>query len=186
MYRDYIKNIDRYKDIDLLNNGGLLVFYFGDGNSFITYGKSIASTITSTIVRLEKNGRTNKQMQKAYDECGDSKVVIEILEIDNDIKNLKQYSKDYIQKLNPSLNYQRTGVKEDGSKFIKEHRKHLSEAKIGEKHNRAKLTEEQAIEIKKLALYSNLTSAQIASMFNISAQQVRKIKTGRAWSHLII
>ena len=40
-------------------------------------------------------------------------------------------------------------------------------------------------EIKYLAIHSGMTSTEIGEIFNISDSQVRKIKAGIAWSHII-
>ncbi|MGU8345761.1 hypothetical protein ACV3NH_11590 [Clostridium perfringens] len=94
---------------------------------------------------------------------------------------LKEKSMQYIDNLKPTLNYQRSA---EG--FSEDHKRNLSKSKIGEKHNRAKLTEEEAKQIKFMAIYSGMTSGEIAKMFNISSQQVRKIKLGIAWSHIVV
>lgn len=181
-YKEYIVNSNEFNQEKLIDVSGIMKFSI-KGNDYITYGKSIARTITSIIVRLETRHGINQKFQELFDEFGDESVTVTILEI-GDYENLREKSKDYILKLKPSLNYQRSGKKESGSCFSKEHIQHLAESKIGEKHNRAKLTEEQAIAIKKLALYSNMSSGEIGKKFNISSQQVRKIKLGQAWAHL--
>lgn len=178
-YKEYINNLECYKDIDLINSSGIIKINVGS-DSYITYGSSIVKIFTTILVQLENAKGTNRKLQEAYNFVGDSGINIDILEILEEI-NLKEKSMKYIENIKPTLNYQRG---EHG--FTEEHKKNLSRSKIGEKHNRAKLTEEEAKEIKNMAIYSGMTSIQIATMFNISPQQVRKIKLGLAWSHIVV
>ncbi|WP_252231858.1 hypothetical protein [Clostridium sp. ZBS15] len=178
-YKEYINNLECYKDIDLINTSGIIKINIG-ADSYITYGSSIVKVFTTILIQLENRNGTNKRLQKAYDYIGDSDVSIEILEISEGMY-LKEKSMQYIDNIKPTLNYQRS---EDG--FSEDHKRNLSKSKIGEKHNRAKLTEEEAKQIKVMAIYSGMTSGEIAKMFNISPQQVRKIKLGIAWSHIVV
>lgn len=178
-YKEYINNLDDYKDIDLLNSSGIIKINLGN-DSFITYGNSTVGAFTTILIQLENRKGANKKLQNAYDAIGDAGINIDILEVGEKM-NLREKSKEYIEKLKPTLNYQRNVMG-----FSEEHKKHLSECKKGEKHNRVKLTEEEAKEIKYLATYTAMTSIEIAEIFNISASQVRKIKAGIAWSHIIV
>ncbi|WCK57116.1 hypothetical protein PP175_28415 (plasmid) [Aneurinibacillus sp. Ricciae_BoGa-3] len=181
-YKEYITNIAEFENVNLFHTSGILKFSIQD-EDYITYGKSIAHNIVSLIGRLEENKMVNQQFLDMYQQWGDSALSVTILEIGN-YDTLREKSKEYIEALKPSLNYQRSGVKDDGKCYSKEHRQHMSESKKGEKHNLAKLSEEKALKVKRLALYSKLTSAEIGNMFGISAGHVRKIKNGLAWSHL--
>ncbi|MCF0148825.1 MAG: hypothetical protein HUJ77_10575 [Clostridium sp.] len=176
-YKEYINNLEDYKDIDLLNLRGIIKINLGN-DSFITYGNLIVAAFTRILIQLENRKGTNKNLQKAYDAIGDAGINIDILEVGEKI-NLREKSKEYIEKLQPTLNYQRNVMG-----FSEEHKKHLSECKKGEKHNRVKLTEEEAKEIKYLATSTGMTSVEIGEIFNISDSQVRKIKVGIAWSHI--
>jgi len=59
-----------------------------------------------------------------------------------------------------------------------------SGAAKGIAHYNTKLTEAQAIEIKKLVSYRNLDQWTIASMYGISNQAVSCISTGQSWRHI--
>lgn len=54
----------------------------------------------------------------------------------------------------------------------------------GEKHNMAKLTEEQVLEIYDLAWHSDLTQLEIAKRYEVGQQAVSNIMHGRRWAHL--
>lgn len=178
-YKSYINNLQNYKDIDLIKTSGIIKINIGQ-DSYITYGSSIAKTFITKLVQLEHNTGMNKKFQKLYKDIGDSGISVDILEILESDK-LKDKSMEYIEKIDPTLNYQRSKTG-----FTEEHKKKLSNCKIGEKHNRAKLTEKQAKEIKIMATCSGMTSTEIAEHFKISPQQVRKIKSGLAWGHIKI
>ena len=178
-YKEYINNIECYKGIDLINASGIIKINIGN-DSYITYGSSIAKVFTTILVQLENGKGINRKLQKAYDSVGDIGVSIEILELSQETK-LKEKSMKYIDSIKPTLNYQRN---QEG--FSEEHKKNLSQSKKGEKHNQAKLTEEQARKVKFMALYSGMTSGEISKIFNISPQQVRKIKLGIAWKHIVV
>jgi len=142
-------------------------------------------TIVSFISKLNNGKLINKKLLDMYQEYGDSELSVTILEV-GEYTVIQTKAKRYLKELKPELNYQNNGVKDSGKLFSEQHCENLSKSKIGEKHNRAKLTEEQAIEIKKLALYTNMTSREIADLFLISPGQVRKIKSGTAWGHIQI
>jgi hypothetical protein len=55
---------------------------------------------------------------------------------------------------------------------------------FGERHGMAKLTEDQARQIRKLAWSGQFTSQEIADMFCISKPSVQDIKHRRTWKHL--
>lgn len=57
----------------------------------------------------------------------------------------------------------------------------LKYAQKGEKHINSKLTNEQVLSIKK----DNRTQKEIAKDYNVSFQQISRIKRGERWNHLI-
>lgn len=59
----------------------------------------------------------------------------------------------------------------------------LRKACSGENHGRAKLTEKQVREIKKLALAGIMTQKEIGNAYNISSVSVNHIKLDRTWKH---
>lgn len=179
-YKSYINNLQKYKGIDLINTSGIIKINIGQEDSYITYGSSIAKAFITTLIQLEHNNGMNRKLKKLYKDIGDSGVSVDILEILESDK-LKEKSKEYIEKFDPTLNYQRT---KEG--FTEEHKRKLSKCKRGEKHNRAKLTENEARQIKILAIQGKMTSTEISEHFKISPEQVRKIKLGLAWSHIKI
>jgi hypothetical protein len=176
-YKKYISNLENFKNVDLYKNGGILKINLGN-ESYIMKCKNIIRDMIALTIKLENKNGGNIKLQKYYDN-NKSNFNVEILEISNE--DLSKKKIDYINKFHSKLNYQ---LASEG--FSEEHKRHLSECKTGEKHNRAKLTEIQAIQIKLLALEGNMTSNDIGELFNISAPQVRKIKQGRAWSHLVV
>ncbi|MGL4772595.1 MAG: hypothetical protein ACRC2K_03430 [Clostridium sp.] len=178
-YREYINNLDEFNNIDLINTSGIIKINLGE-DSFITYGNSIVRVLITIISQLESGKGTNKKLQRTYLSRGDKSISIDILEV-LDEQFLKEKSMEYIEIYKPTLNYQRG---ENG--FTKEHKKKLSQCKKGEKHNRAKLTEKDAKEIKNLSTHTSMTSTEIGSIFNISPGQVRKIRAGIAWRHITL
>jgi hypothetical protein len=176
-YKNYITNLNNYQGIDLYRKSGIVKVNIGTDN-YIMKAKCIMRDIITLAMKLKDKKGNNIKLQKCYDE-NNGKFNVEILEISD--KDLTEKKIDYINKFKSSLNYQ---LGEEG--FTDEHRKHLSECKTGEKHNLAKLTEIEAIQIKLLALRGDMTSTEIGAMFNISSQQVRKIKRGVAWKHLVV
>ena len=125
-YKEYINNLDDYKNIDLLNSSGTIKINLGN-DSFITYGNSIVGAFTTILIQLENRKGANKKLQNAYDAIGDAGINIDILEVGEKM-NLREKSKEYIEKLKPTLNYQRNVMG-----FSEEHKKHLSECKKGKK-----------------------------------------------------
>ncbi|MGN4427130.1 hypothetical protein ACTFQN_26035 [Bacillus cereus group sp. MYBK30-1] len=183
-YKDYITNLKEYEHMNLYDTAAILSIRIHD-YTYVTYGKSMIPTMVSTISKLNNGKLINQKLLDMYQKYGDSELSVTILEI-GDYNELQKKAKRYIKELKPELNYQHNGVKDSGKLFSEQHCENLSKSKIGERHNRAKLTEEQAIEIKKLALYTNMSSREIAEMFHISPGQVRKIKSGTAWGHIQI
>ncbi|MGH0797044.1 hypothetical protein ACQVTT_23135 [Bacillus mycoides] len=183
-YKDYITNIEEYEHVNLYDTAAILLIRIHD-YTYVTYGKSMITTIVSFISKLNNGKLINKKLLDMYQEYGDSELSVTILEV-GEYTVIQTKAKRYLKELKPELNYQNNGVKDSGKLFSEQHCENLSKSKIGEKHNRAKLTEEQAIEIKKLALYTNMTSREIADLFLISPGQVRKIKSGTAWGHIQI
>ena len=55
---------------------------------------------------------------------------------------------------------------------------------FGENNGQAKLTEDQARQIRKLALRGAFTLKEIGEMFNVTNTNVWWIKHGRTWRHL--
>lgn len=75
------------------------------------------------------------------------------------------------------------GIK--GMSFPQSGRDKLSEAFKGEKHPRAKLTEQKAAEIKWLTKFSNWSCQKISNIVGqLSAGSVRDIKNSYSWKHL--
>lgn len=104
-YKEYINNLECYKDIDLINSSGIIKINVGS-DSYITYGSSIVKIFTTILVQLENAKGTNRKLQEAYNFVGDSGINIDILEILEEI-NLKEKSMKYIENIKPTLNYQR-------------------------------------------------------------------------------
>ena len=77
-YKEYINNLDYYKDIDLLNSSGIIKINLGN-DSFITYGNSIVGAFTTILIQLENRKGANKKLQNAYDAIGDAGINIDIL-----------------------------------------------------------------------------------------------------------
>lgn len=61
-YKEYINNLDDYKDIDLLNSSGIIKINLGN-DSFITYGNSIVGAFTTILIQLENRKDANKKLQ---------------------------------------------------------------------------------------------------------------------------
>jgi hypothetical protein len=57
---------------------------------------------------------------------------------------------------------------------------------IGERHGNAKLSEEQVLEVHRLAWAGDLTQRQIAVMFKISQNNVHNIKYHLVWRWLLL
>ncbi|MGQ3740588.1 hypothetical protein [Bacillus sp. Fil] len=183
-YKDYITNLEAFEHVNLYDTGAIFLIRIHD-YTYVTYGKSMIPAMISILSKLDDGKAVNQDFLTMYQKYGDSELSVTILET-GDYAELQTKTKRYIKELKPELNYKSNGVKDSGKLFSEQHCENLSKSKIGEKHNRAKLTEEQAIEIKKLTLYSNMSSSEIAEMFPISPGQVRKIKSGTAWGHIQI
>lgn len=63
-YKEYINNLDDYKDIDLLNSSGIIKINLGN-DSFITYGNSTVGAFTTILIQLENRKGANKKLQNA-------------------------------------------------------------------------------------------------------------------------
>jgi DNA invertase Pin-like site-specific DNA recombinase len=55
---------------------------------------------------------------------------------------------------------------------------------VGDNHNKAKLTEDQVLQIYEMAHDCIYTQDEIGEMFGVSRQTVSKIKYQRRWQHL--
>lgn len=77
---------------------------------------------------------------------------------------------------------QKIGEAQKGKKMSEESKQKMSKAQQGAKHNRAKLTEQQAYEIK----YCNFNSAQekIAFIYGVSIETVSHIRNNHSWKHI--
>lgn len=60
-----------------------------------------------------------------------------------------------------------------------------SRSTIGSKNPKAKLNEEQVLEIKRLLSETDLTQEKIAESFNVDRKIVSGIKNGKIWKHVI-
>lgn len=183
-YKEYITNLEEFEHVNLYDTGAIFLIHIHD-YTYVTYRKSAIPSIISILSRLENGKTRNPAFSAMYRKYGDSELSITILKTGEYVE-LRTKAKKYIKELKPDLNYQNNGVKSSGKLFSKQHCESLSKSKIGEKHNRAKLTEAQATAIKKLTQYSDMSSREIAEMFHISPGQVRKIKLGIAWGHIKI
>lgn len=56
--------------------------------------------------------------------------------------------------------------------------------KIGENHHKAKLTEEQVIEIRELYTQKKYTLKVLAKMYDVSFQQIGRIINNKLWKHI--
>ena len=57
---------------------------------------------------------------------------------------------------------------------------------LGSNHPRATLNEEKVREIKKFISLSKTKKTNAANIFNVSAQQIYSIKTGKTWGHVCL
>ena len=76
-------------------------------------------------------------------------------------------------------------MREAKKNISKETRKKISRALRGEKCHRAKLTEVQVFEIKKL-LNTNLKGTEIAKHFDVTRYTISDIKRGKTWKHITL
>lgn len=63
----------------------------------------------------------------------------------------------------------------------KPHGEHVAEHRAGKKSNNAKLTEQEALEIKHLVSFGKLTNREIAIRFNVHPTTIRRIKNQQTW-----
>ena len=56
----------------------------------------------------------------------------------------------------------------------------------GEKNGKARLTEEQVIEIKKALKEGNISGTELAKIYKVTKVQISYIKLGKSWSHVTI
>jgi hypothetical protein len=72
-----------------------------------------------------------------------------------------------------------------GHKHSEETKRKMSMAKKGERHNNAKLTEEQVRKIRRWYATGDYVMKDIADFCNIKQAAISKIITGRSWKHVI-
>lgn len=71
-----------------------------------------------------------------------------------------------------------------GRKHSKETKMKISIGNRGEKQGRAKLSEKNVIEIKKLLREGNLFDREIAKIYGVSRKAINNIKLGQTWCHV--
>lgn len=71
-----------------------------------------------------------------------------------------------------------------GKPISDDHKMCISRKNRGEGNGKAKLTEREVVEIKRLLAEGNLTQTDIAKRFGVSRRAVGLIKTGERWGHV--
>lgn len=56
----------------------------------------------------------------------------------------------------------------------------------GESHKKARLTDKEVYEIKKLMLHKNYSTAELSSFFGVNEGTIRRIKRGESWKHVTL
>jgi group I intron endonuclease len=88
----------------------------------------------------------------------------------------REFPKEHKRKISEALS---------SRELSEEHKQKMSEVQKGENSNTAKLTADEAAEVKYLAHNSKeLTQPEIGEIYGVSREAVSSIKTERSWSHI--
>jgi len=155
------------------------------GNKNPNFGKPRSKDVCLKISEAQKgnkNHRFGKTNTKEHNEKI-SKALIGTIKTEEHKKKLatsqlgKKVSKETKEKISKKLL---------GRELTNEHKKNISKnqgVKLGESNHFCKITEKDAIKIKKL-LSENFKISEIADILIISKDIVYNIKTGRSWKHI--
>lgn len=144
--------------------------------------------------RTRNNGGqcNNKLIQRAWIKYGEENFKFEILEVVENSKQLltrEQYWITQTKCWHRNIGYNIMLDPRGGSKgriVSEETRSKMRERNRGEKHNLAKLTENDVIKIKIYLKERTYPHRVLAEMFNVSKSLITKINTGKHWSHITV
>lgn len=83
-----------------------------------------------------------------------------------------------------NVNHLRVGTHKDNMRDMAKRKR--SGVTFGVKNGRAKLTEAQVLEIKKLLLSESSSAKEIAEAYKVSRTTVERIRNGKRWNHVQI
>ena len=133
------------------------------------------------------NGRRNSHWQDIVNEVGYTiEKPQEGLTMDEACVYEVNYIKEYGRKdlgLGNLVNLTDGGKGQKGRITSKESKKKLSDKKLGEKHNRSKLTKEEVLKMREL-YKKGLTQQSIATMFGVVKGHVGGIVRKERWKHI--
>jgi group I intron endonuclease len=142
------------------------------------FGKTTSEETKRKISEANKGHRHTEETKKLIGELSSKRIHTQ--ETKNKISKAnsgKEFSEEHKQKISEGLR---------GKEKSLEHRQHISESKRGSKSSKAKLTEEQVIEIKKLFKEGNIMIKDIADMYWVKPNTISCIKNGKNWGYINI
>lgn len=128
-----------------------------------SYGTGFKHTARTRMIISEKmSGKGNSMYGKTRNHSEKTKK-----KIGNSLRG-NSLSEEHIEKLT-------------GRDFDEQHKKNISEAKKGEKNPSAKLTSNQAAEVKWLLKNTNMFQKEIAQKYNVDPSNISHISRNKSW-----
>jgi group I intron endonuclease len=192
-YKEFNKKVGVYIIRNTINN-----------KIYIGSAVNILNRIKDHIKRLKSKTHKNKLLQNHFNKYGMC-FYFEVLEFCNkeDLIEVEQFMLDkhlsYIRKngfninkiANSMLGFKHSektksnwSAKRKGIRFSSESKKNMSESKKGSKHPKAKLTEEQVIEIRTNNNNKRDYSLKTSIKYNVSWHTINYILKRKTWTHI--
>jgi group I intron endonuclease len=155
---------------------------------YIGSSKDLTSRRYRHFSKLRNNKHYNHELQKDFNQYGETNFTFHILEEVGNIDDLLSREQFFLDSKLDSEKYNiysKAGSPE-GHLHSKEHKEKLSKARIGEGNNRSTITEDQVKEIKRILIEGKLNLNEIATHFNTNRNVISDIKHNRSWSHIFV
>lgn len=147
------------------------------GEDAAFYGKH-HNKVTKQKISKSMKGRMVGEDNPMYGQTGEDAPMYDVHRTGKDAPNYgNRHTEAAIKKMSSA---------KKGKELTDEHKKHISEAKKGEKNDNSKLTEKKVKIILHLLDGGHFTQGQIGKMFGVARGTVTNISTGETWSHVSI
>lgn len=157
-----------------------------NGKFYIGSAVDLLRRVNQHYSELKRDCHYNTYLQRSFKKNGESNFVFEVVEFVDYVENLltrEQFWIDTTRCLDKKIGYNMspTAGSTLGFKHNEESKRKNSDAKSGENHPQAIITEMQAITIKTM-LNNGLTPDFISKEININKEIIRGIRKGNSWT----
>lgn len=132
---------------------------YGENNPMFGKTRSISDKTRKLMSEAHKGKTLSEEHKKKIAESNKGKTLTE--------KTKKKISKSH-----------------QGKKLSEEAKQNISKAKMGEKNSSAKLTKQEAAEIKWISRNKEKTNKKVGKLYSISGGTVGQIKNEKSWKHI--